>query len=221
MEATTPRKEDRRKERTRQLLRDALLELIPEKGYEAINVQDITDRANVARPTFYLHFNDKQDLLFSSLREIYDDLVERQHRAHGDQHLGEIVANMDKVDASDFRHVADHAAFYKVMLSEKGSMAFLLMVMEYLSSIMHTELVNKLAVNGTVGSIPTDLISSYLAGAELGIVNWWLKSNDMRYSPEQIAQMMSLICMMGTGWILRTEMHPPAVEPDFSEYDHG
>ncbi|MCA0458802.1 MAG: TetR/AcrR family transcriptional regulator [Chloroflexi bacterium] len=221
MEATAPRKEDRRKERTRQLLRDALLELIPEKGYEAITLQDITDRANVARPTFYLHFNDKQDLLFSSLREIYDDLVKRQHQTFSDEHFTELVANMERVEDSDFQHVAEHADFYKAMLSEKGSMAFLMMVMEYLSSIMHTELVKKLAINGTVGNIPTDLISSYLAGAEVGIVNWWLKTNNMQYSPAQIAQMMSLICMMGTGWVLRTEIHPPATEPDFSEYDHG
>lgn len=221
MEAAIPRKEDRRKERTRQLLRDALLELIPEKGYEAINVQDITDRANVARPTFYLHFADKQDLLFSSLREIYDDLVERQHKSISHQNAADLVANMERVEDSDFQHVADHADFYKVMLSEKGSMAFLLMVMEYLGSVMHTELVQKLAVNGTVGNIPTDLISSYLAGAELGIVNWWLKTNNMQYSPLQVSQMMNLICMMGTGWVLRTEIHPPTVEPDFSEYDHG
>ncbi len=221
MEAAIPRKEDRRKERTRQLLRDALLQLIPEKGYEAINVQDITDRANVARPTFYLHFADKQDLLFSSLREIYDDLVERQHHSLSNENAAELVANMERVEDSDFQHVAEHADFYKVMLSDKGSMAFLLMVMEYLSSIMHTELVQKLAVNGTVGNIPTDLISSYLAGAELGIVNWWLKTNNMQYSPLQVSRMMNLICMMGTGWVLKTDIQPPAVEPDFSEYDHG
>src|SRR5689334_5502011 len=144
MEAVTPRKEDRRKERTRQLLRDALLELIPEKGYEAITLQDITDRANVARPTFYLHFKDKQDLLFSSIREIYDDLVARQSDAHKHTSLTESVMSLKQSDASDFQHVADFADFYRIMLSDKGSIAFVLMVLEYLSSIMCTEMVEKL-----------------------------------------------------------------------------
>src|SRR5690348_13436851 len=105
MESITPRKEDRRKERTRQLLRDALLELISEKGYEAITLQDITDRANVARPTFYLHFKDKQDLLFSSIREIYDDLVARQNNAHKHMNLADAMVDLKQSDASDFQHV--------------------------------------------------------------------------------------------------------------------
>lgn len=219
METTSAKKEDRRKERTRQLLRDALLELIPEKGYEAISLQDITDRANVARPTFYLHFKDKQDLLFSSLREIYDDLVKRQHLAHAD--VLEAVSNLQAADDSDFQHVAEHADFYKVMLSDKGSIAFLIMVLEYLSTIMHTELVDKVAMKGTSARIPPALIASYLAGAELGIVNWWLKHNDMRYSPQQLSRMMAHLCLLGMGWAMRLDIQPPDPEPDFSEYDHG
>ena len=219
MEATTPRKEDRRKERTRQLLRDALLELIPEKGYEAISLQDITDRANVARPTFYLHFKDKQDLLFSSLREIYDDLVARQHGSHAD--LIQLMTNLETAEDSDFQHVAKHAEFYKVMLSDKGSIAFLVMVLEYLSTIMESELVNKIAPNGTAARIPPDLIASYLAGAELGIVNWWLKHNDMRYSPQQISRMLNHLCLLGMGWALKLDIQAPVEEPDFSDYDHG
>jgi len=221
MEAAPHRKEDRRKERTRQLLRDALLELIPKKGYEAITLQNITDRANVARPTFYLHFKDKQDLLFSSVREMYDDLVQRQSQSHKHSNLAEAVTRLEQADSSDFQHVADYADFYRVMLSDKGSIAFVLMVLEYLSTIMRTEIVDKLMTNDTAPRIPLDLISSYLAGAEIGIVNWWLKTNQMQYSPQQVADMMGFLCQLGTGWALKLDIHPPEQEPDFSEYDHG
>jgi len=54
-------KNDRRVERTQQLLRAALLSLIEEKGFEALTVQDIIDRANVGRATFYSHFDNKED----------------------------------------------------------------------------------------------------------------------------------------------------------------
>ncbi|MBI1282243.1 MAG: TetR family transcriptional regulator [Anaerolineaceae bacterium] len=218
MEATTTRKEDRRKERTRQLLRDALLELIPEKGYEAITLQDITDRANVARPTFYLHFKDKQDLLFSSLREIYDDLAKRQHINCEPDEL--LLKSMETGGDSDFEHVAENSAFYQTMLSEKGSIAFVLMVLEYLSTIMGTEFVNKLSEK-TNPRVPPDFVSSFIAGAEIGVVNWWLKHNHMRYSPQQISRMMNHVALLGTGWALNLDIHPPAEEPDFSEYDHG
>ena len=53
------RKVDRRIQRTRQLLDDALIELILEKGYDKITVQNIVDQANVGRSTFYAHFLDK------------------------------------------------------------------------------------------------------------------------------------------------------------------
>lgn len=68
---------DRRIQRTRHLLLDALIQLIPDKGYEAITIQDIIDRANVGRSTFYSHFRDKEDLLlsgFENLRGIFEEL---------------------------------------------------------------------------------------------------------------------------------------------------
>ncbi|MEO8397816.1 MAG: helix-turn-helix domain-containing protein, partial [Chloroflexota bacterium] len=70
----TVRKPDRRIERTRQLLSKALMDLIIERGYDTITIQDITDRANVSRATFYLHYKDKDELLYQSMTKIYDAL---------------------------------------------------------------------------------------------------------------------------------------------------
>ena len=60
---------DRRVQRTEQLLRAALMSLIQEKGFEALSVQDIIDRANVGRATFYAHFENKEDLLASGIHD--------------------------------------------------------------------------------------------------------------------------------------------------------
>ena len=61
---------DRRVVRTRTLLRDALVSLMSEKGWDAVNVQSVCERANVGRSTFYSHFADKEELLVSG----FDDL---------------------------------------------------------------------------------------------------------------------------------------------------
>src|SRR5262245_23906227 len=72
---------DRRVERTRQSLSEALILLIREKGYEALTVQDIIDRANVGRSTFYAHFGDKDDLLVNGLQALRASLEQHQRRA--------------------------------------------------------------------------------------------------------------------------------------------
>ena len=61
---------DRRIQKTRKLLSQALLDLILEKGYERVTVQDILDRANVGRSTFYTHYENKELLLRDGPRNL-------------------------------------------------------------------------------------------------------------------------------------------------------
>jgi AcrR family transcriptional regulator len=67
---------DPRIERTQAALRGALVSLIEEKGFDAISVQEITERARLNRATFYLHFRDKRDLLIRTSDAVFDRLVE-------------------------------------------------------------------------------------------------------------------------------------------------
>ncbi len=67
MPATKP---DRRVVRTRELLLDAFVSLLLERGYERMTVQDLLDRAGVGRATFYAHFRSKDDLLTSSVSRL-------------------------------------------------------------------------------------------------------------------------------------------------------
>jgi AcrR family transcriptional regulator len=67
------KKEDPRITRTRQLLHQALLELMMEKSFQAITIQDIAKRATVNRVTFYAHFPDKYALLEYSIREMFKE----------------------------------------------------------------------------------------------------------------------------------------------------
>ncbi len=70
MGAKSPNPVDRRVLRTRRTLREALIALLYERGWEAVSVQDICDRADVGRSTFYMHFADKEELLVGG----FDDL---------------------------------------------------------------------------------------------------------------------------------------------------
>src|SRR5207245_8167897 len=69
------RKIDRRIRRTRDRLGDALVELIQEKPFDSITVQEVLDRAGVGRSTFYVHYRDKNDLFLSDADEFFEAMA--------------------------------------------------------------------------------------------------------------------------------------------------
>lgn len=195
---TTPKKPDRRIQRTREALRDALIALIVERGYDAVNIQDITDRANVARTTFYLHFRDKEDLLFSTMKEVYEELIGRIHTPNIDA-LGR--GDIQRADSADFEHIQQHKEFYKIMLGEHGSMAFFTRVQGYLAEVMNCEIVAAYTPPGQTPRLPADLIGYMLTGMQLAMFMWWLQ-RDCQPSAAQMAQWGEDFVVRGMLWAL-------------------
>jgi AcrR family transcriptional regulator len=190
------RKVDRRIQRTRTLLRDALMRLIISRGYDEITIQDITDEANVARTTFYLHFSDKDDLLFSTMRDVYEELYA--------QVGNEAISNFFSLEeedchAEDFQHVAEFAEFYRIMLSERGSAAFLARVRQYLAESVMAKSLQELIPEGKEARIPLELMAYAIAGAQVGVTKWWL-DNGMPHSPKRMAYYLELFLKRGLLW---------------------
>jgi AcrR family transcriptional regulator len=69
---------DPRVKRTRELINRAFTELIAEKGFQALSVQDITEKAGINRATFYAHFQDKYDLLDQGIRQGFRQEIEKR-----------------------------------------------------------------------------------------------------------------------------------------------
>src|SRR5690606_5016268 len=156
-------KVDRRIQRTRQLLRDALMALIIERGYENISIQDITDKANVSRTTFYLHYRDKEELLLTSLIEMYNELVARlQPLSREELEREGITPRLLAPD--DFEHVAAHADFYRAMFSSKGSAVFVERVLQYLEAQLQEGYVKPLEPSDGNSRVPSGFIASFMAG---------------------------------------------------------
>jgi Transcriptional regulator len=193
-----PRKLDRRIARTRVLLRDALMKLIVEKGYEAVSIQDIAERADVARTTFYLHFRDKDDLLIQSMSEIYSSLQESAPAPDENYLFAEDGAIQD---SSDFDHLAENAEFYKVMFGRRGSPAFMVDIRRFLAHMSVGLAIRDMQKRGQELRLPPDLIANFMAGAELGVMAWWLE-NGQQYSPKEMSRMVFQLSMLGGIWAL-------------------
>src|SRR5215208_4436337 len=114
--APETQKTDARVRRTREALGGALITLMQEKPFETITVQDVLDRAQVSRSTFYAHYSDKDDLLMSDAEEFFE-AMSMALSAHGDK--------SDRVFPVQefFTHLADVQPFYKALVKSGRAQA--------------------------------------------------------------------------------------------------
>ena len=187
------KKLDPRVVRTRQLLRDALVALIGEKGFDAITVQDIAERARVNRATFYLHYKDKNDLLIKSLRDALGELIaDITPPAPGENSPPD---NALEPILQVFKHVARHADFYQVMLGADGVPSFIAWVREYIEEIA-LKWFAVLQPDAAKIVVPVEIIVNYLSGAYIGVIIWWLDHN-RPHSPEYMANQLRRLTTLG------------------------
>lgn len=171
-------RDDRRVQRTRKLIQAALIELTIQKGFAAVTVSDITERAEVNRATFYRHYQDKFDLLDQYAQEVYQLL----DTADADSPIGsKIVASETSGLVKLFEHIRTHAKFYRVMLSKDGDPGFAEKIRHYIQKRLRQSLPDELS-----GKLSADLYLSYVSSASVGVVLWWLE-HDIPYSPIDMA----------------------------------
>jgi len=181
---------DRRVLRTRRLLRDALMVLILEKGYDAVTVQDITDRANLGRATFYLHYRDKEELLSHSLEAIYEALTERIEPLSRDR----LVSQRQLPTGEVFRHAAENRDLYLVIVRGQGTNAVLMQMRTFIATYIQSQLEDWTPAASS--SIPLEFLGHFIAGSLVATVTWWLE-HDMPYTPDEMCAMFSALIMPG------------------------
>jgi AcrR family transcriptional regulator len=185
---------DRRIQRTRQLLQDALLALILEKGYDAITVQDVIDRANVGRSTFYAHFQDKEDLLLSG----FDRL-----RTQFEEHLmGQSPNNASpwSFSLSMFQHAQSQRPLYKALAGRQGSNVALAHIQNYLFVYLSDHLKRQLSKRKK--DIPPEILAHYIASSFISLLTWWLDNNSP-YSAEQMNDFYRQLVQPGVAAIMQ------------------
>lgn len=164
-------REDRRIQRTQQLLRSSLLALVKEKGFEALSVQDIIDRANVGRTTFYAHFSNKEELLLCGFDELRLLLKQRQHEARARQ--GKQDERLLGFSREMFEHVSDHRDVFQAMAGRRSGAAVQRRLQDLLIELMREEM--KLALPASrARSVQRESTVQFVAGAFLGLLSWWL-----------------------------------------------
>ena len=174
-------KTDRRVQRTRELLQKALIELISERRYDAITIQDIVDRANVGRTTFYLHYSNKDELFMSC----HEAIVSGFHSLHSLSPEELLSPEAPPGMISAYRHLAEARAMLNPIFQGQESPLILRGIRA--RSAQHIEASLRAAFAEAGSAIPFDVLANYLAGAQIALVQWWLEKR-RPHTPEKLAQ---------------------------------
>jgi len=176
--------------RTRQLIRDAFVELLQEMEIEKISVNRIADRATINRVTFYLHYRDIPDMMDKMAEEMIDHI--RRILDNPSESCSSIEEENWPVLEKLLEHIAEHAKFYKVVLASRRTPIFTERLLRLLTEITTTR-IERIGGNylEAVG-IQKDIAVWYNSSALIGTIVAWLRK-DMPYSPRYMAEQFKLM----------------------------
>ena len=162
---------DRRIQRTQDVLHEALISLMIEKGYENITVQDIIDRANVGRSTFYAHYAGKQDLLMNGLKNLSKHLLAHQRAALAQK--GGFREKGFGFSLAFFEHVHSHRNVYHAIVGRQSGGIVFSEFRAMLSDLVRSDL-KTLSPSESLLDLPRNAVIQFVVGALMSVLTWWL-----------------------------------------------
>lgn len=173
---------DPRVKRTRLLLEQAFIGLIEEKGFQAVTVQDIAERAGVNRATFYAHFTDKYDLLDKSIRKGFLEEIDKR------------MLNACHLTADNLRNLIMVVCEYTRMMNEHCKPAqaqFESLVEAQVKAVLHELLLQWLAK--APPGVSAETAATAASWALYGLALQWSHARKPRPVEEFAAEVLPLV----------------------------
>ncbi|WP_141604055.1 TetR/AcrR family transcriptional regulator [Terrilactibacillus laevilacticus] len=169
-------KVDRRIAKSQTAIKNAVIELMSEKSFDDITIQDIADRANVNRGTIYLHYTDKYDLLDKMIEEHIENLRD----------LCQSAADMTFQEGNYvwYEYFESHYLFFSTMLASKGAPYFRSRFLELIVEEFKPEVDIE---GGKNKGLNEEVFLQFFGSAVVGAVEWWFK-NGMPLSARVMAE---------------------------------
>lgn len=175
---------DRRVQRTYRLLHEALMSLVREKGYEALTVQNILDRADVGRSTFYTHFSDKEDLLHRGLENL--DRRVRLAQAAAEPPAGKPYEKIIGFSLAMFEHASQFRMMHRALLGSGAERVVRRRLHSVLTEVVIREIESQLQRRKQSKSpVSAELLTQFLVSTFISTLNWWITSKNA-LTPKEI-----------------------------------
>lgn len=159
--------QDRRVQRTRHALRDALISLLVERGWDDLSVQDLCERANVGRSTFYMHFRNKEELLAGGLGDLRGALRE-QAKAAREEGRGDLP-DLPFVRGL-IEHVHEQRKLFRALIGRRSGHVVQTRFRDMVLQLTKEDLSRLSAAQWR-----RDASAHYIAGALVELLAWWVE----------------------------------------------
>ena len=172
---------DRRQRKTREAIFNAFNELLTKKSYNNITIQEIIDKADIGRSTFYSHFETKEDLLKEMCTSLFDHIFSGiPNSIIKCEHDFSATTNSTTIITHLIYHLKDNRKnILGILTCDSGEM-FLQFFKHYLNDLLPKYMSIKPQKN-----IPEDFIINHISGSFINMVQWWLK-NGLKESQEEL-----------------------------------
>ena len=176
-------KVDRRITKSQEAIKKAVIELMSEKKFDDITLQDIADRANVNRGTIYLHYLDKFDLLDRLIDE-HINVLRVQCKEAAEMELDFVESNIGW-----FEYFESNYSFFSTMLASSKASYFRsrfqdLLIEEIKNDIDTTKVINR--------ELNEEVILQFIVTSFVGMVEWWI-TKEMPLPPRVIAEQLGTL----------------------------
>jgi AcrR family transcriptional regulator len=162
-------------------LREALDSLVREKSYDSIAVQEILDRANVGRSTFYTHYRDKDELLVSGIHDMLNAVRTTELASAAGRHERILSFGLPI-----FEHVDRHRRAGEGRMGTRGRAILHEHLRKVLAELIADDLRKDLQTRRkAAGKIPSDLLVQYVTSTFILVLNWWVESKS-RLPPTEV-----------------------------------
>ncbi|MGE7602643.1 TetR/AcrR family transcriptional regulator C-terminal domain-containing protein [Peribacillus sp. NPDC097675] len=175
--------------KTKQLIQTSFVHILEKKSFDSMTVGDITKTAQINRGTFYLHYQDKFDLLDRIEQQLFENLG--NHIDELQSHYSSTLTfekGQEQLAATLFSSIKMHAPLLKVFLSNHGRTGFHLRFRDAFSEKVRVNLEKNENFHASNVKVPMDYFLSFITSAFLGLIEQWVQ-NDLDKTPQEMTEL--------------------------------
>jgi AcrR family transcriptional regulator len=188
--------ENRRTRRTKRLLREALVQLVLERGYDNVTIESITETADLSRATFYAYFPDKAALLLQIVADLREELAERLKPVDlvsGDYFTGRAVREL-------FAHALEERDAYRIILRGEGNGVALREFIATRTAASLEVFRRRAEKEGLSFRMDPEVMTRAWVGEQVAVLQWWLEAEEPPMSVEEVSRTLLDLSLRGRLW---------------------